>query len=67
MVVKHENKEHVSRGDHQTNILKVSKIISPVAVFIKRNYLALVPGYLNRWFWRDLDSKFGVFWAVSGV
>ena len=51
----------------QKFLLKVSKIISPVAVFIKRNYLALVPGYLNRWFWRDLDSKFGVFWAVSGI
>ena len=45
-----------TRGDHPTkNVLKVS----PVAVFIKRNYLALVPGHLNQWFWRDFVSKFG--------
>ena len=28
--------------------------VSPIAVFTKRNYLVLVPGYLNQWFKRDL-------------
>ena len=41
--------------------------VSQIADFTKINDLALVPGHFNQWFWRDFDSKFGVFWAVSGV
>ena len=46
------------RGDHPTNVFPK---VSPIAIFTKRNYLALVPGHLNQWFWRDFDSKCGVF------
>jgi len=55
---------HSIRGDRLTNFFQK---VSPVAVIIKRNNLALVPGHLNQWFWLDIDSNFGVFWAVSGV
>ena len=48
----------VNRGDHPTNIFPR---VSPIIVFTKRNELALVPGNLNQWLWRDFDSKFGVF------
>ena len=53
-----------TRGDHPT---KIFPKVSPIVVFITRNDVALVPGHLNQWFWRDFDSKFGVFWAVSWV
>ena len=53
-----------TRDDHTA--IFFSKL-SPIAVFAKRNNLALVPGHLNQWFRRDFDSKFEVFWAVSGV
>ena len=52
-----------SRGDHPTKILPK---VSPIVVFTERIDLALVPGYLNRWFLSSFDSKFEVFWAVSG-
>ena len=47
-------------GDHST-------IVSVIVVFPKRNDLSLVPGLWNQWFLSSFDSKFGVFWAVSGV
>ena len=51
-------------GDHLTRyFLKVS----PIVVFTKIYDLALVPINLKKWFWSDFGSKFGVFWAVSGV
>ena len=53
-----------SRGHHPTIFFQK---VSPIVVFIIRNDLALVPDHLKQWFWRDFDSKFGVFWAVSGV
>ena len=46
-MLKYENKEHVSRGGHLT---KFHLKVSPVAVFIKRNYVAWVPGHFNQWF-----------------
>ena len=53
----------MARGDHPTkNFPKVS----PLVVFTERIDLALVPSYLNRWFLSSFDSKFEVFWAVSG-
>ena len=53
-----------SRGDHPT---KIFPKVSPIVVFTKGNDLALVPGHLNQLFLSSFDSKFGVFWAVSGV
>ena len=50
------------RGDHPTKILPR---VSLIVVFTNINYLALVPGHLNQWVWCNLDSKFGVFWALS--
>ena len=50
-------------GDHST---KKFPRVSPFVVFTEINYLTLVSGHLNQWFWRDFDSKFGVFWAISG-
>jgi len=50
-------------GDHPTKIfLKVS----PVAVFIKINYLPLVPDHLNEWFWHDLTQNLGYFGLFQG-
>ena len=54
----------ISRGDHPT---KIFPKVSPIVVFTKGNDLALVPGHLNQLFLSSFDSKFGVFWAVSGV
>ena len=51
------------RGDHPT---KIFPKVSPLVVFTERIDLALVPSYLNRWFLSSFDSKFEVFWAVSG-
>ena len=34
-----------------------------IVVFTKRNYLELVAGHLNQWFWGDFDW----YWGVSGV
>ena len=53
-----------TRVDHPT---KIFPRVSSIVVFTKINDLALVPGHLIQWFWRDFDSKFEVFWAVSGV
>jgi len=52
------------RGDHPT---KIFPKVSPIVVFTKGNDLALVSGHLKQLFLSSFDSKFGVFWAVSGV
>ena len=52
------------RGDYLT---KRFPKVSPIVVFTKINDLTLVPDHLNQGFWRDFDSKFGVFWALSEV
>ena len=51
-----------TRGDHPT---KIFPKVSPIAVFTRRNYFALVPG--KKWFGHNFDSKLLVFGAVSGV
>jgi len=50
------------RGDYLTK-----KTQNSIVFFTKRNDLGLVPGPFEPVVLRDIDSKFGVFWAVSGA
>ena len=52
------------RGDIST---KFDPKVIPIAVFTKRNDVALVPGHLNYWFWLDFDKIWGIFlfWSIT--